>query len=167
MDWMKLILTLRKFDSWAPQQSKGIGWTGLHKPRGMDTTNAELVPFASQMFGCSCVCVLPHIKATGYTEKQRQSTNSLLSLPCRSVLVKDHFSSARTGNNTASASQKIPWFLWEQKNWFGWDRGGAECPHLGIGCHVVQVYPGVLGVRQDLLWWPGSPDFCRRCDLGQ
>lgn len=109
----------------------------------MDTTNSELLPFTSQVFGCSCVCVLPRINAAGYAEKQRQNTISLLSLPCRWVLVKDHLPSARNGNSTASASQKIPWFLWEQEEWFGWDRedavlSGAECPHLGRWCHVLQ-----------------------------
>lgn len=34
-------------------------------------------------------------------------------------------------------------FLWEQEKWFGWDRSGtvlpgAECPHLGRSCCVVQ-----------------------------
>lgn len=76
-------------------------------------------------------------------------------------------------------AKRLLGFLWGQEKWFGWDIEAAECPHLGsdavslkglsaemsfpMGCEFVQV----VGVRQDLLWWPSSPGFCRRCGLGE
>lgn len=186
MDQLKLISTLGKLNCCAPQQSKGIGGTGLHKLRRMDTTNTELVSFTSQVFGCSCVCVLPHIKAAGYAEKQRQNTNSLLSLPCR--WVKTTFQMQGMGITLPELARRFLAFCGSRKNGLDgiekvlsaltWEDDAVSFKGFYeemsfpmwlsrcLSWIYPWVYPGVVGVRQVLLWWPSSPEFCR-CDLGE
>lgn len=42
-----------------------------------------------------------------------------------------------------------------------WFKGLCEEMSYPTWCWV---HPGVVGVRQDLLWWPSSPESCRRCE---